>query len=258
MKPIRLCKEDKEKIIEEVRQKLDKDPLAGGKFEYSTSFYYEKGKDFKKPTIKFTSTAWNKMRKLVEMFNKEIGWQGLIKRISDKEWLIYDILVYKQKVSGVTVDTDDDDFNKFIVEAWGLVDIEAGESPNFQGHSHVEMSVSPSTVDLNDQATRMKGMTEGYYVFTIQNKKGDSSWWIYDFDNNVMYDTKEIEIEVEGDEYTKFAEAAKQLVSDTYKYIPTYGGYGKTANTISKDNYSKGYYTADDFMNGKDYDGYYD
>ena len=55
--------------------------------------------------IRFTTEAWIKQCSLVQHFNTEIAWHGLVRPIKDG-YEIYDILVYPQEVTGGTVETD--------------------------------------------------------------------------------------------------------------------------------------------------------
>jgi len=216
MRPIFLTEEVKNKLLSDFQTKLSKSKAFDGKFKIEQELKYEKNK-LPKATIWFTSDAWAKMIALVDTFQKEIAWQGIVSRIQDttNEWVVSDIIVYKQKVTGAHVDTDVEEFGPWK-NYWAEKADEEGACINFQGHSHVNMAVSPSGTDMQDQETRMADQKRGFYIFTIQNKKREANYWIYDFDNNIAYDTADIDVEVicANDTLFDFLDDAKQLVQE--------------------------------------------
>ena len=223
MKPIFLNDDEKKKIVAEFEQKLAKMKMFDGSFECKYSYSYEKGK-MQKAKLWYAPEAWAKMTALVDMFPAEIGWQGSVERLSDNEWMVTDIFVYPQTVTAAHVDTDEQEFGKWLVD---MAEEHCTEEAtiNFQGHSHVNMAVSPSVTDLEDQRTRMENMKRGYYIFTIQNKKRESKTWIYDYDNNVAYMPEDIEVDVmvyAHETLYDFIDEAKGMVTE-HKYTPTKG-----------------------------------
>ena len=65
---------------------------------------YVKELELPEPKIYMTADAYAKMRALVDKMSKEVGWYGTVKQMPGLEstYLIDDILVYPQKVTGVT------------------------------------------------------------------------------------------------------------------------------------------------------------
>lgn len=72
-----------------------------------------KAKD--KININFTADAWAKQSRLIDDFTSEVAWHGLMRQLSPTEYEIYDILVYPQQVTGVTVETDQDKYNDWLL-----------------------------------------------------------------------------------------------------------------------------------------------
>lgn len=128
---------------------------------------------FPKQKIIFTSTAANKMWALVDADNKEIGWHGLVKRLDDNTYEVYDILVYPQTVTGATVTADEKEFMQWQV-ALASDDNFPYEDMKMHGHSHVSMGVGPSTTDIALQKDIQAQVAEGsFYIHMIVNKKRD-------------------------------------------------------------------------------------
>lgn len=217
MRPIFLTDEIKDKLLADFATMLAKSKNFDGKFKIEQTLTYNKA-DHPKATLWFTPSAWAKMTALVDIFQKEIGWQGYVTRVENttNEWIITDIIVYKQIVTGAHVDTDVEEFGTWL-SYWTEKADEEGFSINFQGHSHVNMAVSPSGTDLQDQATRMADQKKGFYIFTIQNKFRAANYWIYDFDNNIAYDTEDIDVEIlcDNDLLSDFIADSKVNVSET-------------------------------------------
>ena len=82
--------------------------LRSGKFsDGKVNFTKTLGTVERKATVIFTKMAWEKMQLLVKEFDKEVAWHGVAERCEEKDtYLISDILVYPQEVTGSTVTTD--------------------------------------------------------------------------------------------------------------------------------------------------------
>lgn len=161
--------------------------------------------------IVFRPQAYMKILSLLREFDSEIAWHGVIERQDEKHFLVKDILVYPQLVTGTTVNTDQDAYNQFMMH----LDDETYNHLHFQAHSHVSMSTTPSSTDLEHQHKIISQLSgEDYYVFMIWNKRLEWHGWIYDFASNTVYEKGEISVEVEDDHanLSSFITSAKELV----------------------------------------------
>ena len=116
--------------------------------------------------MRITPKALGKIKWLVQEHDHEVAWHCTLEPV-DGAWTITDVYVYPQKCKAVTVRSDVD------YDTWyfDLPD-EVFNSLRVQGHSHVNMGVSPSSTDLNDQK-ELRKLYDGDYVFLIVNKRGD-------------------------------------------------------------------------------------
>jgi hypothetical protein len=144
-----------------------------------------------KPIIRISEHAQLKMQTLVKNCTKEIAWHGLV-RIEDGKYIIEDILLYPQTVTASTVNATED------YDAWldALPD-EQFNAIRMQGHSHVNMGVTPSVTDLEFYDTLVKHI-RNYYIFMIMNKRGDVTYNLYDKANNKIYEHNDITLEYES------------------------------------------------------------
>lgn len=143
---------------------------------------YIESKQLDVPTIMITADAYIKMRKLVEETSTEIGWYGTVEE-HGSQFLITDILVYPQIVTGATCEQDDDRMFEFEL---ALTD-EQVNTKRFQGHSHVNMGVTPSAVDENFYKDILTQVND-YFIIMITNKKDDIYLRFYDKTNNLVYE----------------------------------------------------------------------
>lgn len=231
MKKLKLSEQDKEKLIEEFKASLnmygdDTDELKI-KFEKDMT-----EAPSQKLRIVFTPSAYLKSQELVKMFPGEVGWHGLMRKLTDNAYLVYDILVMPQVVSGARA-IDNTQTNDWYDKHEDVMD-----DMRFQAHSHVDFATTPSPTDTNNQRNMVKNMASfgGFALFQIWNKKGDINSFFYDIDNNLLYDRKDIEIIVQTDgEYDtlqSFVDEAKKLVgamtpvgakpATNIKPLPTY------------------------------------
>ena len=209
-KVIRITDADIEKIKEDFVESLKKMKLADGKITYTKDV----GKIDCKADLFYTEIAWLKQCMLVNEFDKEVAWHGIARRGDDpekNEYIIEDIIVYPQEVTGATVNTDQEEYEKWLD---GLDD-DVFRKVRMQGHSHVNMGVSPSATDeaLYEQLLSQL-RNDMFYVFVIWNKKGDKTVKIYDFGKNILFETSDVTVSIldNGDGFGDFIDNAKNMV----------------------------------------------
>lgn len=193
MKRIYLSEEEKAKLIEEFSKKLDTTRVSNGSITLTAKT--NDVKNHPKAVIEFTPEAWSKMVALVLNYSSEIGWHGLVRReddeVGDNIFVVYDIIVYKQEVTGTTVDQVDE------TEFYDSLTDEQINNMFFHGHSHVNMGVSPSATDLNHRKEILSTVkSDGFYIFMIINKKMEWTAVVYDMKNNIMYEKDDVELDV--------------------------------------------------------------
>lgn len=193
MKPIKIPDTLKQSLLNDFEKFLTTERMSNGTIHYTTSITdILKESEIQKPTINFTATAYLKMQALVEYTSSEIGWHGTVLK-NDNIYTILDVFMYPQKVTGTTVTGDDDLYPKWLMSlpdtTFNLL--------RFQGHSHVNMTSSPSGVDTNFYDAILQTLNEGdYYIFCILNKRNDLNIWIYDFEKNIIFEKKDIVINI--------------------------------------------------------------
>ena len=236
-KPIKITDEFRAAALREFAEVLLRMRLTDGKISYSKSL-----ENFtRKATLYFTPEAWMKMYMLVVGFDKEVAWHGVAKRGDDPgkdEYIVSDILVYPQKVTAATVETDQEEYETWLYERPD----EVFNNLRMQGHSHVSMGVSPSGVDTTHQSKIMEQLDEDmFYIFMIWNKRFEKWIKIYDFAKNTMFETSDVDVKIldDGWDLDGFMKGAKALVKSSY---PSYNGgysggnYGgqKAASTLAE------------------------
>ena len=216
MKPIVLTDKAKEVMIKHFMEKFNKalDEYAFNIDKKKFSFEAEINQVAKeKVHIIYNPTAYLRMLKLVNHYESEVTWYGLIKKLEDKKYYVYDVIVCPQYVSGAKVDTDDDE----TLEFFSNLSDEQAENMYYQAHSHVNFSTEASGVDMQNQIDILGNMLnkDGFFLFQIWNKKGEVSTYLYDLGANIFYDSKDVEMEIEDPDYESldaFIEANKSLV----------------------------------------------
>lgn len=199
------------KEIETIREEFLK-LLASGIFKNNTINYSKKltQNANKKASLEVSVIAKKKMQALVDKFSKEVAWHGIAKKEKDGDYIIEDIIVYPQKVTGATVTTDQEKYQMWLYEQPD----EVFQNLRMQGHSHVNMGVTPSSVDETYYAGIVDQLKDDdFYIFLIMNKKGDIFVNIYDKESNTVYEDKDVTVFFdEEEEMEKFASEAETLV----------------------------------------------
>jgi len=216
-KPITITKEVRKKALADFTQMLDSIKVFDGTFKYNKSYCYE----VDNVTVCYTQEAYRKIVALVMEFDTEVGWHGTASRINDNEYLIDDILVYPQEVTGSTVKTDQAKFENWL---YGELDDDTFNKIRTHGHSHVNMGVSPSSVD-DTHRQKLVDQLEGdmFYIFSIWNKSLQAYTLVYDLKRNLLFDNDEIDVKMLGNESTNaFLTDAKEKVQK-----PTFMSYSE-------------------------------
>lgn len=218
-----------EQMKQEFEEAIEKAKLSNGTFTFSKNF----GKVDRKATLYYKEHAWLKQEALIDNFSDEVAWHGIAKRDPDEKdaFIIEDILVYPQEVSGATVTTDQQEYQEWLY-AW---DDDVFNNIRFQGHSHVYMGVTPSSVDENLYESLLSQLNgDMFYIFAIFNKKGDRTVKIYDMAENIFYENADIDILIiqDGPKIQNFLAEAKDLVQKkSYAPVTTGTAANNTANT---------------------------
>lgn len=244
-KIIKITPEIFESLVKDFSNKLKTSKVSDGRINYSHALESIK----RTATLRFTEIAWLKMQALVREYDKEVAWHGVAKRGEDPtkdEYIVTDILVYPQEVSGMTVTTDQEEYQKWL---YGL-DNDVFNNLRMQGHSHVNMSTSPSAVDTTLYENLLSQLNDTmFYVFLIWNKRGEKTIKIYDLAKNILFETADVTVQIidDGTGVEALLRDAKTKVRDRYpvtqnSYVGTYsGGYN------SYSSYSSGIYNTPNY-----------
>lgn len=239
-KYIKLTEDVKASIITEFARTIGLIKMSDGKVVFSKTL-----NDIgEKATLYYTEEAWMKSKLLIAMNDKEIAWHSLAKRGEDPtkhEYIIYDVLVYPQEVTGTTVTTDQVRYQTWLYEQPD----EVFNNIRAQCHSHVNMGVSPSGVDTSLYERILNQLSdEDFYIFTIGNKKGDLTVIIYDMGKNILFETKDVTTDIIEDGSGIFAffktvsdaVVTKPTQKYTYAGAYSYGNYvaGKAAKATQQ------------------------
>jgi len=211
VKKLKLSPQDKEKLLAEFSEQIEayEDDMTEDTISFEKKF---KAPAKDKITIVFTPEAYLRSQMLVKSFAGEVGWNGLMQKVDDRKYRVYDIMVYPQVVNGART------LDPTVTNEWYDKYDDVLDYMFYQAHSHVNMSTSPSSTDTQNQVNMVKNMQgSGFRLFQIWNKQGDINSFFYDIDNNLLYDRDDIIIEIETNEYgtmNEFIHNAKALAED--------------------------------------------
>lgn len=222
-KPIKMTQQYLDECRQDFEKALSLIKLADGKLNFTKTFNCSN----KKATVYFTPEAWAKMVMLIQEFDKEIAWHGVASRGENDsldEYIISDIMVYPQEVTGASVEMDTEEYAKWLMEN---AEDERFDNIHMQGHSHVNMAPNPSSVDLNHQEEIMNMLgDEDFYIFMIWNKSFVSNTKVYDLKKNVLFENTDITVKIVGaaEDLDVFLKSAKDMVK-TKSYHSNCGSY---------------------------------
>lgn len=237
MKPIKLTAEYIEEMKKELLEKLVKElslesltkaasdglkkvKMTDGEFTFKKDFKFERKftmKSDRRATITILPDAFSKMQTILMVNDKEVAWHAVTERVSETEFIVKDVIVYPQEVTSVTVDTDDEEYAKWLI----AIGEETFNNLHGQMHSHVNMGVSPSSTDMVHREKIVSQLCdEDYYIFMIWNKSLKWSGAIYDMQSNALYETEDIDVRVEYADGTTAGDVIKDLNDKVKTYKP--------------------------------------
>ena len=250
MKPIKITGEIVERMVAEFRKALTSTTITDGQFVYKRSLICEADDEPQKMHVIFTQPAFIKMRSLIDAYEGEVAWHGVVKRTAKDTFLVTDILVYPQYVSNAYVDFDQERYAKWLFDN--------RDDPRFadihmQCHSHVNFEATPSEKDLQSNRYYVNSMGDhDFYIIMIWNKKMSYNVKLYDNETNTLYEGTEVSISVEGFDKEAFVAEAKKIAAPmSEKPVPKKqenDWKGKTASGTSG-----AYFPPSEYA----YDGYY-
>lgn len=233
-KPIKLTEGIIAKMIQEFTDTLRKSKLSDGTVRYTQAWDY---KESHKAKLLFAPMAYAKMLSVIMHFDDEVAWHGTVHRVDEFTFVIDDILVYPQTVTDVTVNTDQEEYQKWMMN----LDDEVYNHMHMQGHSHVNMATSPSSTDMAHQESILECMQgDQFYIFMIYNKKLEHTISIFDLKANTLYEDKDIEIGILGSDTDigEFIQEADGMV-EKKRYAYSYVGGSSSGASGSSDKGSK-------------------
>ena len=239
MKPIKLNQDAKKLALERFKTALA-DYAGDGDltFKITPDSLVPIADDIVKPKVYMTPEVYLQLTRLVHQSSKELAWHGTVTKVGSN-YVIHKILVYPQTVTSTTVDADEEAYAKWLME----LDDETINHLRFQGHSHVNMGASPSGRDTDNWQKFLNLLTPGdFYVFCIANKKEEFYWNIYDTEQNILFENKDITLEVidsSGESIIDWASTniEKYIHEETpvsygsYAHSTTAGGFNSSVHT---------------------------
>ncbi len=208
-KLIKITPEYLEGVRADFERIISNGKLTDGRLDFTKVFNVEN----RRATVCFTSMAWAKMTALIREFNHEVAWHGVAHRVEDEskdEYIISDIVVYPQEVSGASVEMDEEKYAQWLMDN---ADDERFDNLRMQGHSHVRMGTTPSSVDLEHQEEILNMLgDDGFYIFMIWNKSLAHNTRIYDMKKNILFENADISIVRDDNEIDRFLKTARDIV----------------------------------------------
>jgi hypothetical protein len=233
---------------------LDGVKMSDGKLNYNINFKY----DDCDAVVWLSPDAYKKTVALITEFKDEVGWHGTVSRLGDTEFIVEDVFVYPQDVTGSTVNTDQTAYTEWL---YGLDD-ETFNKIRMQGHSHVNMGVSPSGVDDSHRQKILEQLEpDMFYIFMIWNKSLSVHTLIYDMARNVLYEDKDITVKLfGGDEMDGFMADAKDKVRKTTSRtsVSSVGANKKSKSGSKKQTAANGIYEGIESLEALEAFGYYE
>ena len=205
MRILKMTETNKKRILKDVAAQLESLTVIPDKLSLDLST--SKKITNITPKIIFTDKAADKIWELVDACEKEIAWHGLVTK-EKNTYTIYDILVFPQEVTASTATAKEEEYVMWMNE----LDDETFNHMRFHGHSHVNMGVTPSAIDTDYQQT-LANTVQDFYIFGIFNKKRSYNLYLYDTEQNLLFETKDLKTTLNDHTATWADEQIEQYVT---------------------------------------------
>ena len=189
------------------------------------------------PKIFMSSSVQKKLKAITELCTKEISaWISVTKK--EDKYYLDDCYLPEQEVSDAAVRIESSQIARMI----GALGPEKCSAFRAHYHSHVNMGVTPSGVDVDDLRSSSKNVP--YFITIIGNKKGEMSTRFRDTTKGITYHNLAITIETEIDPIVEqmkieIKEKVNQKVHNVSYGTPDYDDeeyWINSWNTVGKQN----------------------
>lgn len=187
---IKLTEQDIDQMLIEFKQNLLGVRFDSDKVTYTANTQL---KEVEKAKLYFTPEAYCKMTTLIKGCEKEIAWHGIVDRNEEGAYIISDIMMYPQEITGATVTSNDEKYPMWLMQQPD----EIFNRIRFQGHSHVNFGATPSGVDTTLYANMLQTLEDNdFYIFFIMNKRSEYWVQIYNLAENIVYDKNDVDMAI--------------------------------------------------------------
>ena len=166
--------------------------------------------------------ARNKMELYCDLSEGEIGWLAYVEQFDKQGFLITDCALLKQEVHATTTEIRAEG----LLEFWNNTPVEQQAKIKLWGHSHVNMSVSPSGQD----DSQMEYFRDGnpWFIRLITNKKREYHIDIYDYANGLKIHMDQADLKT----YNPAENELKKQIEDEIKLKVSKKEYKSTASAL--------------------------
>lgn len=172
-----------------------------GYFKENTSKPTVKILEICAPEVLINPNALVKMQLYVDGCTDEIGWLGTARR-NDNIYIIDDVFLFEQEVHGATTEINPEGLSKFAEELLQKPEgMDIWNNMKVWGHSHVNMSTSPSGQDDKQMETFSQNGHD-WFIRIIANKNGSLRIDLYDYKLGLIYNELPWEEACSPDELT--------------------------------------------------------
>ncbi len=154
------------------------------------------GETIERPRVFYTPKVWRMLWFIIDTCKQEVGWLGFVKKVGHN-YVIYDLIIPKQTVTGTETDIDKEQMASALFEL--IRENKRPEDILYWGHSHVNMGVNPSGQDEKQIDELLQdSQYANMYIRGIYNKKHESRVDVYDIANNTVFQNVDNDLQIDG------------------------------------------------------------
>ena len=176
--------------------------------------------------------ARQKMEMYCDLSDGEIGWLAYVEQFDKSGFLITDCALLKQEVHSTTTEITAEG----LLEFWNNTPTEQQSKIKLWGHSHVNMSTSPSGQD----DSQMEYFKDGnpWFIRLITNKKREYHIDIYDYEHGIKVHLDQADLKT----YNPGETELRKTIEDEIKEKVTKKEYKSSSSSSGYSSYGGNHY----------------
>ena len=192
------------------------------------------------PMFLMSANTYSRIKSIIDLSPKEVSWFSHVEKVEDAPiYIISDAYLVEQTVHPTETEMTTEGLSKFMESMIEEKGIKFYNEIRCWGHSHVEMSPTPSGQDLRQIMEFNNG---DIYIMLIINKKGSIYSALYDFKNGIRHINVPVIMHIDDNvDSEQLQKELKEKVKESRGFVSPYQCSYSPRQNVTAGEYSAAY-----------------